>query len=58
MKLNNGASGGPENTDKNVIFKNCALFTSCIIEINNTQVDDAQETDMATPMQNRVIFIQ
>ena len=50
MKLNNGASWGPDNTDKNVIFKNCALFTSCIIEINNTQVDDAQETDMATPM--------
>ena len=50
MKLNNGASGGPDNMDKIVIFKNCALFTSCIIEINNTQVDDAQETDMATPM--------
>ena len=26
------------NTNKKVIFKNCAPFTSCITEINNTQV--------------------
>ena len=30
------------NTNKKVIFKNCALFTNCISEINNTQVDDAK----------------
>ena len=26
---------------KRVIFKNCALFTKCISNINNTQTDDA-----------------
>ena len=31
------------NINKKVIFKNCVLFTSCISEINNTQVDDAQD---------------
>ena len=30
------------NTIKKVMFKNFARFTDCIIEINNTQVDEAQ----------------
>ena len=29
------------NTNKNVIFKNCARFTDCITKINNTEIDDA-----------------
>ena len=29
------------NTNKKVIFKNCAPFTDCISKINNTQVDNA-----------------
>ena len=29
------------DTNKKVIFKNCAPFTNCISEINNTQVDNA-----------------
>ena len=33
-----------------MIFKNCALFTSCITEINNTQVDNAEDTDMVISM--------
>ena len=28
------------NTNKKVIFKNCAPFTDCISEINNTQLDN------------------
>ena len=28
------------NENKKVIFKNCAPFTDCISEINNTQVDN------------------
>ena len=31
------------NTNKKVAFKNCAPFNSCIAEINNTQVDYAEE---------------
>ena len=33
------------NTNKKVIFKNCAPFTNWISEINNTQVDNAQDID-------------
>ena len=40
------------NTNKKVIFKNCALFTDCITEINNTQVDDAQKSDIVKPTYN------
>ena len=29
------------NSNKKVIFKNCAPFADCISKINNTQVDNA-----------------
>ena len=32
------------------MFKNCALFTSCISKINNTQVDDVQHIDVLAPI--------
>ena len=31
------------NTNKKIIFKNCAPSTDSITEINNTQVDDTQK---------------
>ena len=40
------------NTNKKVIFKNCAPFTICISKIKNTQVDDDQYIDMVMPMYN------
>ena len=49
--LNTAPTGAAvNNTNKKVIFKNCAPFTDCIIEINNRQVDDAQEIDIVLPM--------
>ena len=36
------ALAGANNVDKKGIFKNSALFTSCISKINNPQIDDAQ----------------
>ena len=33
----------PNNNNKKVAFKNCAPFTDCISEINNTQVDNAKD---------------
>ena len=44
IKVPNTAAAGAvvNNTNKKVMFKNFARFTDCIIEINNTQVDDAQ----------------
>ena len=42
------------NTNKKVIFKNCAPFTNCISEINNTQVDNVKEIDIVMPMYNLI----
>ena len=35
------------DTNKKRIFKNGAPFTSCTLEINNTQVDNAEDIDIA-----------
>ena len=42
------------NINKNVIFKNCAPFTNCIREINNTQVDNAKDIDIVMAMYNLI----
>ena len=41
ITVNNTATAGADanNTNKKVIFKNCAPFTDCISKINNTQID-------------------
>ena len=44
------------NTNKKVIFKNCAPFTNCISEINNTQVDNAKVIDIVMPMYNLIEY--
>ena len=44
------------NTNKNVIVKNCAPFTDYIIKINNTQVDDAQNIDIVMPMYDLIEY--
>ena len=36
----------PGNNVKDVIFKNCAPFTDCISQINNTQVDNVKDIDI------------
>ena len=52
ITVNNTAADGAaaNNTNKKVIFKNCAPFTNCISEINNTQVDNAKYIDIVMPM--------
>ena len=52
ITVNNKAAADADanNTNKKVIFKNCALFTGCISEINNTQVDNAKYIDIVLPM--------
>ena len=37
-------------------FKNCAPFTNCISEINNTQVDNAKDIDIVMPMYNLIEY--
>ena len=40
--------------NKGVIFKNCAPFTKCVSRINNTDIDNAQDTDIVMPMYNLI----
>ena len=39
-----------EETNKEVIFINCAPFTDCISEINNTEINNAKYVDVVMPM--------
>ena len=54
IAVNNTVVGAAaaNNTNKNVIFKNCAPFTNCISKINNTQIDNAEYIDIVMPMYN------
>ena len=36
--------------------KNCAPFTNCISEINNTQIDHAKDIDIVMPMYNLIEY--
>ena len=44
------------NTNKKVIFKNCAPFTNCISEINNTQIDNVEDIDIVMPVYNLIEY--
>ena len=48
------AGAAVNNTNKKVVFKNCVPFTSCIIEINNKQVDYAEDIDILMSMYNLI----
>ena len=54
---NTSAAGATaNNTNKRVIFKNCAPFTNWISEINNTEVDNAKDIDIVMPMYNLIEY--
>ena len=36
--------------------QNCTPFTTCISEINNTQIDNAKDTDIVMPMYNLIEY--
>ena len=58
ISINNTAAQGAaaNNSNKKVIFKNCAPFTNCISEINNTQIDNAKDIDIVMPMYNVIEY--
>ena len=58
ISVNNtaAADAAANNTDKKVLFKNCASFTKCISRINNTQVDNAQDIDIVMRMYNLIEY--
>ena len=39
-----------DEREKGAAFKNCAPFTNCISEINNTQIGNAKDIDILMPM--------
>ena len=39
-----------DQRNKGVIFQNCAPFTDCVSEINNTQIDNAKYIVVVMPM--------
>ena len=41
---NTGTAANPGNR-KNIIIKNCAPFTNCVSEINNTQINNPKHID-------------
>ena len=45
-----------DERNKGVIFKNCAPFTDCISEINNTQAGKANNLDVVLPMYNLIEY--
>ena len=54
ITVNNTAAAGAaaNNTNKKVIFKNCARLS----EINNTQIDNAKDIDIVMPMYNLIEY--
>ena len=56
--VNNAAAEDADanNTNKKVIFKNCAPFTKCISEVNNTNEDDAKDIYIVMPMYNLIEY--
>ena len=45
-----------DERDKGLAFKNCAQFTNCISEINNIQIDNAEDIDIVMPMYNLIEY--
>ena len=58
VSVNNtaGAGAAANNTNKKVIFKNCAPFTNCVSKINNTHIDNAEYIDIVMPMYNLIEY--
>ena len=58
ITVNNTAAQGAaaNNTNRKVIFKNCAPFTNCISEINNIQIDNAKDIDIVMSIYNLIEY--
>ena len=56
VNYNAGAGVAANNTNKKVIFKNCAPFTNSISKINNIQIDIAEYVDIVMQMYNLIEY--
>ena len=46
----------PNNGNKKVILQTCAPFTSCISQINDTQLENAHDIDVVMPMYSLIEY--
>ena len=49
---NTAAAWAAADNTKNTIAENRPLFTNCISEINHTQIDNVEDTEIVMPMYN------
>ena len=57
ISVNDTAAGDAiNNSNRKVIFKNCAPSTNCISKINNTQIDNAKDIYIVMPMYNLIEY--
>ena len=58
ITVNNTADAGTaaNNTNKKVIIKNCAPFTSCMSKINNKDIDNAEYINIVMSMYNLIEY--
>ena len=58
ITVNNTVAEGAaaNNSNKKVILKNCAPFTNCISQINNTKLDNAKYLDIVISMYNLIEY--
>ena len=50
------AAAAANNTNKKVIFKNCAPFTNCIIKIKNNDIDNVKYIDVVMSMYSLIEY--
>ena len=53
---NTGTAAALNNRNKKVIFKNCGLFTDCISETSNKEIDHAKDIDVVMPRHNLIKY--
>ena len=51
-----GVARRADESDKGVTLKNCAPFTKCISRINNTDIDNGQDIDIAMAIYNLIEY--
>ena len=58
ITVNNTAAADADanNSNKKIIFKNCAPFTNCISQINNTDLENDKYLNIVMPMYNLIEY--
>ena len=51
---NTRTAAAPNNRNEIVVCKTCVPFTNCVREVNNSQIDDAHDTDVVILTDNLI----